>query len=197
MAAKRCVVCPRIADALRLFIYRNARPVRTLLMRRAPLCYRETLSFASRLRLPSSVPRGIKRERVEVRSGLRLFRAFPLRPPPGVVEAPCTGMFRITATCSRYNHEIPRVFLSQRLILEMGLKDCAETLSGRISGGEKRRLSTAVQMITDPTLLFADEPTTGAGGTGGDAHSQNSTGCMRVAGLERQLSTAFCRGERE
>lgn len=53
---------------------------------------------------------------------------------------------------------------AQSLLLEMGLKDCAETLCGRISGGEKRRLSTAVQMVTDPTLLFADEPTTGARG---------------------------------
>ncbi|XP_022986230.1 ABC transporter G family member 15-like [Cucurbita maxima] len=51
-------------------------------------------------------------------------------------------------------------------ILEMGLQDCADRLIGNwhlrgISGGEKKRLSVAVEILTRPRLLFLDEPTSG------------------------------------
>ncbi|KAK9062886.1 hypothetical protein SSX86_020076 [Deinandra increscens subsp. villosa] len=50
--------------------------------------------------------------------------------------------------------------------MEMGLQDCAHTLIGNwhsrgISGGEKKRLSIALEILTRPTLLFLDEPTSG------------------------------------
>ncbi|OIT08069.1 PREDICTED: ABC transporter G family member 12-like [Nicotiana attenuata] len=52
------------------------------------------------------------------------------------------------------------------VISEMGLEDCAENLIGNwhlrgISGGEKKRLSIALEIITKPQLLFLDEPTSG------------------------------------
>ncbi|XP_071700232.1 ABC transporter G family member 12 [Rutidosis leptorrhynchoides] len=51
-------------------------------------------------------------------------------------------------------------------IIEMGLQDCADKLIGNwhlrgISGGEKKRLSIALEILTKPTLLFLDEPTSG------------------------------------
>ncbi|XAR60361.1 Xenobiotic-transporting ATPase [Bertholletia excelsa] len=51
-------------------------------------------------------------------------------------------------------------------ISEMGLQDCADQIIGNwhlrgISGGEKKRLSIALQILTRPCLLFLDEPTTG------------------------------------
>ncbi|XP_027355162.1 ABC transporter G family member 15-like [Abrus precatorius] len=51
-------------------------------------------------------------------------------------------------------------------IMEMGLQDCADRLIGNwhlrgISGGEKKRLSIAVEILTRPCLLFLDEPTSG------------------------------------
>ncbi|CAK7895408.1 hypothetical protein CAAN1_10S00738 [[Candida] anglica] len=52
------------------------------------------------------------------------------------------------------------------LIRKMGLGDCAETLIGNesrkgISGGEKRRVSIAIQLLSRPKILFLDEPTSG------------------------------------
>nr|DAD42458.1 TPA_asm: hypothetical protein HUJ06_000688 [Nelumbo nucifera] len=51
-------------------------------------------------------------------------------------------------------------------IMEMGLQDCADKLIGNwhlrgISGGEKKRVSIALEILTRPRLLFLDEPTTG------------------------------------
>ena len=52
------------------------------------------------------------------------------------------------------------------VILELGLKECADTKIGNnvhkgCSGGEKRRTSLAVQMLSNPSVLFCDEVTTG------------------------------------
>ena len=55
---------------------------------------------------------------------------------------------------------------AEEVLLKMGLKDCADNLIGSdlikgISGGEKRRVSIAVQVLTDPRVLLLDEPTSG------------------------------------
>ena len=82
------------------------------------LTVRETLYFAARLRLPSSMSKEDKARRAD------------------------------------------------EVLLKMGLRDCADTLVGNdwvkgISGGEKRRVSIAVQILTEPKILFLDEPTSG------------------------------------
>lgn len=51
-------------------------------------------------------------------------------------------------------------------IEEMGLQECADRAIGNwhlrgISGGEKKRLSIALEILTQPRLLFLDEPTSG------------------------------------
>ncbi|KAL8925378.1 MAG: hypothetical protein Q9172_002258 [Xanthocarpia lactea] len=86
------------------------------------LTVRETLDFAARLSLPSSVSRAERSLRVD------------------------------------------------ELISSFGLRQQANTLVGTpirkgISGGQKRRLSIASQLITGPKILFLDEPTSGLDST--------------------------------
>lgn len=56
--------------------------------------------------------------------------------------------------------------LVEGTIIEMGLQECGDTVIGNwhlrgISGGEKRRVSIALEILMRPRLLFLDEPTSG------------------------------------
>jgi len=64
--------------------------------------------------------------------------------------------------------------LVELVLLELGLKECAETRVGDpgggesgsggirgISGGERRRVSAGVQLLTNPKMLLCDEVTSG------------------------------------
>ncbi|CAI5758932.1 unnamed protein product [Candida verbasci] len=62
------------------------------------------------------------------------------------------------------HYNIPHII--NNLIRQTGLVDCADTLIGSefvkgISGGEKRRVSIAIQLLSKPKILFLDEPTSG------------------------------------
>lgn len=53
-----------------------------------------------------------------------------------------------------------------KLIEKLGLSKAADTVVGNakvrgLSGGEKKRLSIACELLGNPSLLFCDEPTTG------------------------------------
>lgn len=54
----------------------------------------------------------------------------------------------------------------QKIIQELGLGKVATTMIGNqlvrgISGGERKRVNIGTELVTDPCLLFLDEPTTG------------------------------------
>jgi ABC-type multidrug transport system ATPase subunit len=56
----------------------------------------------------------------------------------------------------------------EEVLEDLNLKKCEDTIIGSvelgikgISGGEKRRLAFASEIITDPSILFCDEPTSG------------------------------------
>lgn len=59
-----------------------------------------------------------------------------------------------------------KVQRAEDLIIQMGLGHCADHFVGGksrkgISGGEKRRVSIAIQILADPLVLLLDEPTSG------------------------------------
>ncbi len=52
----------------------------------------------------------------------------------------------------------------------MSLEKCADTIVGTayvrgISGGEKKRTTIGIELVSNPNLLFLDEPTTGLDST--------------------------------
>src|SRR5271169_5824259 len=60
-------------------------------------------------------------------------------------------------------HKIAR---AEQVLAQLGLRHCADTLIGTefvkgISGGERRRVSIAIQILTDPKILMLDEPSSG------------------------------------
>ncbi|XP_038266543.1 broad substrate specificity ATP-binding cassette transporter ABCG2-like [Dermochelys coriacea] len=72
------------------------------------------------------------------------------------------------------NSEAEKQLKVNAVIQELGLQECADTKIGTeflrgVSGGEKKRCSIGVELITAPSLIFLDEPTTGL-----DANTANS-----------------------
>jgi len=61
--------------------------------------------------------------------------------------------------------EAQRLARIDAVIAELGLDRCQGTLIGKIgsgiSGGERKRLSLASELLSDPALLFVDEPSSG------------------------------------
>ncbi|KAG5340178.1 ABCG4 protein, partial [Acromyrmex heyeri] len=47
------------------------------------------------------------------------------------------------------------------IVKSLGLSYCLNTLANKLSGGERKRLSIGVEMITKPSILLLDEPTSG------------------------------------
>lgn len=52
------------------------------------------------------------------------------------------------------------------MLEDLGLLKCADTRIGNvmlrgISGGERKRTSIGVELLTNPSMIFLDEPTTG------------------------------------
>ena len=54
----------------------------------------------------------------------------------------------------------------EKLIRDLGLEKCSDTIIGNelirgVSGGERKRTSIGVELLTNPSMIFLDEPTTG------------------------------------
>ncbi|MGN7763930.1 ABC transporter ATP-binding protein [Paenibacillus sp. 22594] len=75
----------------------------------------------------------------------------------------------ITSLTVRENVELPLVFQSVSpsirkqkalaLLEQVGLPDKADLFPSQLSGGQQQRVSIARSLITEPSVIFADEPT--------------------------------------
>ncbi|KAL3638727.1 ABC transporter G member 25 [Castilleja foliolosa] len=73
----------------------------------------------------------------------------------------------------RLPNSIPReekIAVAETVISELGLLKCADTIIGNsfvrgVSGGERKRVSIAHEMLVDPSLVILDEPTSGLDAT--------------------------------
>ncbi|XP_037042694.1 ATP-binding cassette sub-family G member 1-like isoform X2 [Bradysia coprophila] len=59
------------------------------------------------------------------------------------------------------NNKVQRRHKCDAILKQLGLTDLGDTMTENLSGGERKRLSIAVELVNDPSILFLDEPTTG------------------------------------
>lgn len=60
-----------------------------------------------------------------------------------------------------FGNLFPKAHPTESVIEMVGLQEKAKTPSKNLSGGQKQRLAVALALVSDPDLIFLDEPTTG------------------------------------
>ena len=69
-----------------------------------------------------------------------------------------------------------RQALVEKAVRSVGLEEKLHTEAGKLSGGQKQRVAIARALVTDPNVIFADEPT-------GNLDSQSGLQVMKILGL--------------